>query len=111
MPKAPITMIQIGTVALLAISPNSALCRIAARGPMALATSFAPWAKDSRAAEQISGTRNKIRSDWFRFSIPSDWRRTIGRMISQTAAKTPMASGPTILGSGCQTCLRPLIAR
>ena len=42
MPIAPISMTQIGTVTVAAIFPSCRLCRIAASGPMALATSFAP---------------------------------------------------------------------
>jgi len=47
--------------------PNSTVCTIAAKGPTALATSFAPCANDSRAAERTSGMANNLLIDLLNF--------------------------------------------
>ena len=71
-PSAPTAMTQIGMVTFAATSPIAAVWTMAARGPTALATSFAPCAKESSAAEQIRGIAKSLRKDWFRFSSPTD---------------------------------------
>ncbi len=84
---------------------------IAANGPTALATSFAPCAKLSIAADTTSGIPNKTFKDLLRFSSPSDWRLITGMVIAQTrtAAAVPIikAVGRSIL----MTFFRPLIDR
>ena len=78
MPKAPITITHIGIETLASNPPNSEAWTIAARGPTALATSLAPWAKLSSAAEKTSGRPNNTLTDLLRFSIPIDARRMTG---------------------------------
>jgi len=73
---APTAMIQNGTDAVLTISPVDKVLTIAANGPMALATSFAPWANDKSAAAKISGIVNRLLTDRRRFSIPTAARFT-----------------------------------
>src|SRR5690606_39736198 len=46
--------------ALSLTAPSSTASVTAARGPIALATSLAPWAKLSRAAEKIRGRVNRL---------------------------------------------------
>src|SRR3546814_1049998 len=46
-PNAPIARIQVGTATTVPALPPTA-ATMAARGPMAFATSLAPWAKESR---------------------------------------------------------------
>ena len=71
-PTAPITMTQRGMPTLPEMSPVSAALTMAASGPTALATSFEPCAKDSRAVEQIKGMVKRLRTDLLRFSITLD---------------------------------------
>ena len=54
---------------------------MAAKGPMALATSLAPWANDNSAAAQISGTVNSVLTERRRFSSPTAARATAGLTI------------------------------
>jgi hypothetical protein len=63
MPTAPIAMTQSGMADAPVTSSAWTVATMAASGPTALATSLAPCAKDSSAAEQISGTLNSARSD------------------------------------------------
>ena len=66
-----------------------AVCTMAASGPTAFATSLAPWAKESSAAEITSGRLKSLRSDWLRFSMPSDWRLTKTCAAPQATRKVP----------------------
>ena len=102
---------QFGINAFAVIVPISTLCRIAANGPMALATSFAPCANDSNAAEQINGILNKVLKERFLFSIPSDCRFMSGFIISQTTTNVIMPTKATISNSGFYTRFSPLMER
>ena len=78
---------------------------------MALATSFAPWAKESRAAETTNGRRNSVATCFLRFSMFMDCLRTQGmEMIQPRAAKTTPRIA-VVQTSGDQTRLSPLVAR
>ena len=110
-PKAPIIITQFGINAFAVIVPISTLCRIAANGPMALATSFAPFANDSNAADQINGILNKVLKERFLFSIPSDCRFMSGFIISQTTTNVMMPTKATISNSGFHTRFSPLMER
>ena len=93
MPNAPISMTQSGMVTLASTVPAWMVCRMAARGPTALATSLAPCANDNSMAANTSGMWNSLRSDWLRFSIFADWRRIIGlTMAMDTRNMTPESS-------------------
>ena len=111
MPKAPIIITQFGINALAVMVPISTLCKIAASGPIALATSFAPCANDSKAAEQIKGILNKVLKERFLFSIPSDWRFMSGFIISQTKINVMIPTNATISNSGFHMRFSPLIER
>src|SRR6056297_3972814 len=84
-PNAPMTMTHVGMATWAEKLPNSAACTMAARGPTALATSFAPWAKLRRAAESTSGIPNSTLSDLLRFSSPSACLRISGTVTSHAA--------------------------
>ena len=56
---------------------------MAASGPMALATSFAPCAKLSNAAEKINGTVKRVLIDSFVFSSKAAFLRIIGVVMNQ----------------------------
>ena len=77
-PTAPTSITQKGTPTLVEMPPEETASTIAARGPTALATSFAPWAKESRAAEQINGMVNKELTALRRFSNRTDALATAG---------------------------------
>ena len=61
---APITITHKGMPTVVSMPPVASVPTMAARGPMALATSLAPWANDSSAAEQIRGTTNRLLTWW-----------------------------------------------
>ena len=111
MPSAPTTITQTGMPTVEAMSPTSTECTMAASGPTALATSFAPCAKESSAAEATSGSENSLRSERLRFSSPSDWCRISGTEAAQH--RTPVAS-PISVARPSETwnsLFSPLIAR
>ncbi len=84
---------------------------MAASGPTALATSFAPCAKDKSAAEAISGTANSFFRLRLRFSNPSDWRRTMGRKAAQVTKPMTSPSSSDWFSVISTTLRRPLAAR
>ena len=84
---------------------------MAAKGPTALATSLAPWAKDNSAAAQINGMWKRVRIDLLRFSMPSARLAISGLTIDQVTAKTPRPMAITVSGPGCQTLFSPFTAR
>src|SRR5690554_7221107 len=60
-PRAPTIITHSGILAEVTTPPPARMASlIAASGPTALATSFAPWAKLSRAAAKISGQVNRV---------------------------------------------------
>jgi len=83
MPTAPTSITHNGMPALVTISPVSATDTIAANGPTAFATSFAPWANDNSAAEKINGTTNSWLTDLLRFSICAERLAMRARMKPQ----------------------------
>ena len=110
-PNAPISITQSGMATASAVPPDPRACTMAASGPTALATSLAPCAKDSSAADTTSGMPNSTLSDLLRFSSPRDWRRITGIMtIQQTRPSTaPIISAPEKVTSKIR--LRPFSAR
>ena len=71
-PSAPTSITQNGTPTLWDTPPEDTASTMAASGPTALATSFAPWAKDSSAAEQTKGMVNRVLTALRRFSMRTD---------------------------------------
>src|SRR5574343_1138763 len=59
-PAAPNSMIPPGLAALAVTEPLTMASYMAASGPIALATSLAPWAKLSKAAENTKGQVNRL---------------------------------------------------
>ena len=90
MPSAPMAMTQNGMDTESSKRPAWTVWTMAASGPTALATSLAPWANESSAAEHTSGTANSLRTDFLRFSRPWDWRRTMGTDSFQATSPTTM---------------------
>ena len=111
MPSAPITMTQRGMATSPAEAPNSDAWTMAARGPTALATSLAPCAKESSAAETMSGRAKSVLSERLRFSSPRDWRRTSGTVRPQQTSPPTSPISSAVPMSIWITRLRPFSDR
>ena len=111
MPAAPIIITHRGMVTRASACPSPRASTIAASGPTALATSLAPWAKDSSAAETTSGRANSFFSDFLRFSSPSDWRRTTGTAKAQVSSPITAPMVSAVPSPILTTLDRPLSAR
>ena len=81
------------------------------KGPTAFATSFAPCAKLSNAAETISGIPNNTLRDLFRFSKPSDCLRIAGIITTQTSTPIAAPISKAVCMSILMIFLSPLSAR
>ena len=110
-PNAPMAITQSGIDTASAKPPEAEACTIAASGPTALATSFAPWAKLSKAADTIKGMPKSFFSDLFRFSSPSACLRTTGIIATQMITPKPRPIIKAEEKSIFMIFLRPLSAR
>ena len=111
MPSAPITMTHGGIEMACVKSPDCDAWTMAARGPTAFATSLAPCAKHSNAAETTSGIPNKILSDLLRFSSPSDCFLITGIMMAQIAMPIAAPIISDVVMSILMIFFRPFRAR
>ncbi len=110
-PIAPIKSTHSGMPAVSETPPFKTVSAIAAKGPMALATSFAPCAKLSKAAAKIRGIVNKALMDFLVFDNVATRRAMTARINSQTARPTAAPMPAAAPNSTFQILFRPLRIR
>ena len=84
---------------------------IAASGPIAFATSFAPCAKLKSAAAKISGIVKRLLISSFLFSILSNVAWIKGFTIKNVTIPTPTLMHNAIKGSTLTTRFKPLLIK
>ena len=106
-PRAPTSITHKGMDAAVTTAPADSASLMAASGPMALATSFAPWAKLSNAAANISGQVNRVFTPAELFSMVAARRPTRTRIRKKMTAASPRPTREAPRKSTSTTFLTP----